>query len=53
MPEQEDDPTEWERQRGLEKDETMKIIGDLIAGNKGRDIYRDSRAPVGHCYRKH
>src|SRR5271166_1915981 len=40
MPEQEDDPTERERRRGLEKEEAMKIIGDLIAENKGRDIYR-------------
>jgi hypothetical protein len=40
MPGQEDVPTERVRQRGLEKEEAMKIIGDLIAGNKSRDIYR-------------
>ena len=40
MPEQEDDPIERERQRGLEKGEAMKIIGDLITGDKGRDIFR-------------
>jgi hypothetical protein len=40
MPEEQDNPIERERQRGLEKEEAMKIIGDLIAGNTGRDIYR-------------
>jgi FRG domain len=42
MPENEtqSDPIERERQRGLEKGEAMKIIGDLIAGDKGRDIFR-------------
>jgi hypothetical protein len=31
---------ESERQKALEKEEAMKIIGDLIAGDKGRDIFR-------------
>jgi hypothetical protein len=45
MPENEEElPSETqferERQSGLEKQEVMKVIGDLIAGDKGRDIFR-------------
>jgi hypothetical protein len=38
--EKEDLPFERERRKALEKEEAMKIIGDLIAGDKGRDIFR-------------
>jgi len=38
--EKEDLPVERGQRKALEKEEAMKIIGDLIAGDKGRDIFR-------------